>query len=69
MGHKILTNKQLKEIEQKIDTIIARSSNDHAVSNYYNNSVDDVLLDSYIQMISKSKKQAQIKKIGLSVIG
>lgn len=66
MGQKVLTNKQLKEIELKVEQIIARSE---AESISYNNQNDEAILDSYIQLLTQSRKQAQIKKLGLRVIG
>ena len=70
MGQRILTNKQLKEIEVKIDQILSRNEADYSDSEfeYLASDNDEALLDSYLELLTKSKKQAQIKKIGLRVI-
>lgn len=70
MERKILTNIQLRQIEQEVDQIIARAdvlnpdNPDDAETLYY----DDIKLDEYISVLEGSYKSARIKESGLRVI-
>lgn len=70
MERKILTNIQLRQIEQEVDLILARADilnpeNPEEAETLYN---DDIKLDEYISVLEGSYKNARIKESGLRVI-
>lgn len=70
MERKILTNIQLRQIEQEVDLILARADvlnpeNPEEAETLYN---DDIKLDEYISVLESSYKNARIEESGLRVI-